>query len=110
MRTGGNIPRCWFLPAFLYTPELSEPGDMARFEGELCDNILLGSEARLPTRYGNFQIHAFVCPFTGKSTSPPGRGRSRGSRTAPCALTRDGGPAECSVRSRSASADRLAAR
>ena len=66
MRTGGNIPRCWFLPAFLYTPELSEPGDMARFEGELCDNILLGSEARLPTRYGNFQIHAFVCPFTGE--------------------------------------------
>src|SRR3989449_2236223 len=66
MRAGGNIPRCWFLPAFLYTPELSEPGDMARFEGELCDNILLASEARLPTRYGNFQIHAFVCPFSGE--------------------------------------------
>jgi len=39
---------------------------MPRFEGELCDNILLGSEARLPTRYGNFRIHAFVCPFTGE--------------------------------------------
>src|SRR3989442_1373521 len=39
---------------------------MARFEGELCDNILLGSQARLPTRYGQFRIHAFVCPFTGE--------------------------------------------
>ena len=39
---------------------------MPRFEGELCDNILLGSQARLPTRYGNFRIHAFVCPFTGE--------------------------------------------
>src|SRR5436309_14693818 len=39
---------------------------MPRFEAELCDNILLGSQARLPTRYGNFRIHAFVCPFTGE--------------------------------------------
>src|SRR5256712_9637756 len=39
---------------------------MARFDGEFCDNILLGSEARLPTRYGNFRIHAFVCPFSGE--------------------------------------------
>src|SRR5207247_1841613 len=28
---------------------------MPRFEAELCDNILLGSQARLPTRYGNFE-------------------------------------------------------
>ncbi len=39
---------------------------MVRRPGELCDNILLGSQARLPTRYGNFRIHAFVCPFTGE--------------------------------------------
>jgi len=39
---------------------------MARLDGELCDNILLGSQARLPTRYGKFRIHAFVCPFTGE--------------------------------------------
>jgi 3,4-dihydroxy 2-butanone 4-phosphate synthase/GTP cyclohydrolase II len=33
--------------------------------GPLCDNILLGSSARLPTRYGHFRIHAVVCPFSG---------------------------------------------
>src|SRR5207245_2306712 len=55
-----------YLPAFLYRPEPSERRAMSRFEGELCDNILLGSQARLPTRYGNFRIHAFVCPFTGE--------------------------------------------
>jgi len=31
----------------------------------LCDNILLTVDARLPTRYGAFRIHAFQCPFTG---------------------------------------------
>lgn len=39
---------------------------MARAEGPLCDNIMLGSQARLPTRYGYFRIHAFVCPFSGE--------------------------------------------
>ena len=33
---------------------------------ELCDNILIGTNARLPTRYGSFRIHAFVCPFSGE--------------------------------------------
>ena len=33
---------------------------------ELCDNILLGSNARLPTRYGSFRIYAFACPFSGE--------------------------------------------
>ncbi len=39
---------------------------MAREELPLCDNILRGSSARLPTRYGQFRIHAFVCPFSGE--------------------------------------------
>ncbi len=51
---------------------------MARFEGELCDNILLGSEARLPTRYGNFRIHAFVCPFSGEEHVALVKGRVAG--------------------------------
>src|SRR2546428_13144021 len=51
---------------------------MARFEGDLCDNILLGSEARLPTRYGNFRIHAFVCPFTGEEHVALVKGKAAG--------------------------------
>ncbi len=39
---------------------------MPRQELELCDNILRASSARLPTRYGQFRIHAFVCPFSGE--------------------------------------------
>lgn len=39
---------------------------MSTTEAETCENILLGSSARLPTRYGQFRIHAFVCPFTGE--------------------------------------------
>ncbi len=39
---------------------------MTNAEGELCENIMLGSSARLPTRYGQFRIHAFVCPFSGE--------------------------------------------
>ena len=39
---------------------------MARPDVSFCDNILLGSQARLPTRYGNFRIHAFVCPVSGE--------------------------------------------
>ncbi len=35
-------------------------------EPERCDNILRASSARLPTRYGEFRIHAFVCPFSGE--------------------------------------------
>jgi len=38
---------------------------MPETDVELCDNILLTVPARLPTRYGAFQIHAFQCPFTG---------------------------------------------
>ncbi len=53
---------------------------MTRFEGELCDNILLGSQARLPTRYGNFRIHAFVCPFTGEEHVALVKGKVAGKR------------------------------
>ncbi len=48
---------------------------MTRLEPELCDNILLGNEARLPTRYGSFRIHAFVCPYTGEEHVALVRGR-----------------------------------
>ena len=53
---------------------------MARLGGELCDNILLGSQARLPTRYGNFRIHAFVCPFTGEEHVALVKGKVAGKR------------------------------
>ncbi len=48
---------------------------MTRLEAELCDNILLGNEARLPTRYASFRIHAFVCPFSGEEHVALVRGR-----------------------------------
>ena len=48
-------------------------------DGALCDNILLGSSARLPTRYGQFRIHAFVCPFSGEEHVALVRGRVAGS-------------------------------
>jgi 3,4-dihydroxy 2-butanone 4-phosphate synthase/GTP cyclohydrolase II len=44
----------------------------------LCDNILLGSQARLPTRHGSFRIHAFVCPFTGEEHVGLVKGRVNG--------------------------------
>src|SRR5437667_12191359 len=53
---------------------------MPRVEGELCDNILLGSQARLPTRYGQFRIHAFVCPFSGDEHVALVRGHVAGKR------------------------------
>src|SRR5881409_2786538 len=53
---------------------------MPRFEAELCDNILLGSQARLPTRYGNFRIHAFVSPFTGEEHVALAKGKVAGKR------------------------------
>src|SRR2546428_3737957 len=53
---------------------------MPRFEGELCDNILLGSQARLPTRYGQFRIHAFVCPSSGEEHVELVRGHVAGKR------------------------------
>ncbi|TMA06822.1 MAG: GTP cyclohydrolase II [Methanobacteriota archaeon] len=53
---------------------------MTRLDGELCDNILLGSQARLPTRYGNFRIHAFVCPFTGEEHVALVKGKVAGKR------------------------------
>src|SRR5712691_11378830 len=39
---------------------------MAGKREALCDNVLLTVDARLPTRYGAFRIHAFQCPFTGE--------------------------------------------
>ncbi len=39
---------------------------MSGSEPQLCGNILRASSARLPTRYGQFRIHAFVCPFSGE--------------------------------------------
>lgn len=45
---------------------------------ELCDNILLGTHAGLPTRYGSFRIHAFVCPFSGEEHVALTKGRVAG--------------------------------
>ena len=53
---------------------------MIESEAKLCDNILLGSSARLPTRYGQFRVHAFVCPFTGEEHVALVRGRVDGRR------------------------------
>src|SRR5437016_12973640 len=53
---------------------------MPRFEGELGANILLASQARLPTRYGQFRIHAFVCPFSGEEHVALVRGHVAGKR------------------------------
>jgi 3,4-dihydroxy 2-butanone 4-phosphate synthase/GTP cyclohydrolase II len=52
---------------------------MKKQAGPLCDNILLGSSARLPTRYGQFRIHAFVCPFSGEEHVALVKGRVAGS-------------------------------
>ena len=51
---------------------------MASGTVELCDNILRGTSARLPTRYGQFRIHAFVCPFSGEEHVALVRGRVEG--------------------------------
>ena len=51
---------------------------MAEDTTGLCDNILRGTSARLPTRYGQFRIHAFVCPFTGEEHVALVRGRVQG--------------------------------
>lgn len=51
---------------------------MALQNAPLCDNILLGSQARLPTRYGNFRIHAFVCPINGEEHVALVKGRIAG--------------------------------
>ena len=51
---------------------------MADDTGALCDNILRGTSARLPTRYGQFRIHAFVCPFSGEEHVALVRGRVDG--------------------------------
>jgi len=51
---------------------------MATSELALCDNIMLGSSARLPTRYGPFRIHAFVCPFSGEEHVALVKGRVDG--------------------------------
>src|SRR5438445_3633391 len=53
---------------------------MPRFEGELCDNILLGSQARLPDRCGQFRSPAFVCPFSGEEHAALVRGHVAGKR------------------------------
>ncbi len=51
---------------------------MSKADGPLCDNILLGTSARLPTRYGPFRIHAFVCPFSGEEHVALVKGRVDG--------------------------------
>ena len=51
---------------------------MAGDEPQLCENILRGSSARLPTRYGPFRIHAFVCPFSGEEHVALVRGKVGG--------------------------------
>lgn len=51
---------------------------MAAQDAEFCDNILLGSQARLPTRYGPFRIHAFVCPYSGEEHVALVRGQVSG--------------------------------
>ncbi|MGQ0796245.1 MAG: GTP cyclohydrolase II [Methanobacteriota archaeon] len=38
----------------------------ARGDGGLCENLLITVQARLPTRYGPFRIHAFQCPVRGE--------------------------------------------
>ncbi len=53
---------------------------MPRRDAKLCDNILLGNQARLPTRYGSFRIYAFVCPFTGEEHVALVRGRVAGKK------------------------------
>ena len=45
---------------------------------ELCDNLLLTSPARLPTRYGAFRIYAFQCPYTGEDHVALVRGQIAG--------------------------------
>ncbi|HYM39933.1 MAG TPA: GTP cyclohydrolase II [Thermoplasmata archaeon] len=51
---------------------------MPKQDGALCENIMLGSSARLPTRYGQFRIHAFVCPFSGEEHVALVKGRVEG--------------------------------
>ncbi len=67
-----------FTREFLNSGAPSEREAMAQGEAELCDNILVGNEARLPTSYGAFRIHAFVCPFTGEEHVALVRGRVAG--------------------------------
>ena len=38
---------------------------MRESETKFCEDILLTTDAKLPTSYGRFRIHAFQCPFTG---------------------------------------------
>src|SRR5438034_5180070 len=45
---------------------------------DLCDNLLLTSPARLPTRYGAFRIYAFQCPYTGEDHVALVRGQIAG--------------------------------
>jgi len=45
---------------------------------ELCDNLLLTSPARLPTRHGAFRIYAFQCPYTGEDHVALVRGQIAG--------------------------------
>lgn len=51
---------------------------MTRKSARLCDDILLTTHARLPTRYGQFRIHAFTCPFTGEEHVALVKGRVAG--------------------------------
>lgn len=47
-------------------------------QAEACEDILLTADARLPTRYGPFRIHAFQCPFTGDEHVALVKGRVAG--------------------------------
>lgn len=51
---------------------------MPRRDAKLCDDILLTTHARLPTHYGRFRIHAFVCPYSGEEHVALVRGRVAG--------------------------------
>jgi 3,4-dihydroxy 2-butanone 4-phosphate synthase/GTP cyclohydrolase II len=74
------IPGIEFIREFLNIGEPCEREVMPSQDRKLCDNILLGSQARLPTRYGSFRIHAFVCPFTGEEHVGLVKGRVAGKK------------------------------
>ena len=52
-------------------------------EHECGDDLVMAQRARLPTAYGNFAVHAFVCPETRAEHIALVRGRVRGGRDVP---------------------------
>src|SRR3989304_4179231 len=63
---GAGLTRNRFPREFLYNAAPSERTHMPERETRPCEDVLLTTSARLPTRYGTFRIHAFVCPYTGE--------------------------------------------